>query len=336
MPVVVFVCVMAAMVVMWSNFVQPVTTVGQVETNAVNVITTAAGLLTELTLNRFDEVTNGQVIGKVVLFDDEQINAELAALASGAALADAKAQLVEWGKLDNAIMIKLDMFAQQVQLNIARTNLLEAERIVALDTELVKGESAIPRAQLAVAIARRDSLKSEVDDRSRLIEQWVQELSHIGPEATNIFKLLASSIQTDILNQQEQLKQLQKPLVLRAPISGKISSINRHAGERVQAGAPIVTITSTTANRIVAYVRQPLNFHPKLGDVVSVRTRTTRRRTSDAQIIKIGTQLEPISAIFLPLAKMPVETGLPIALTLPPELDLLPGEIVDLKIISKN
>ena len=108
-----------------------------------------------------------------------------------------------------------------------------------------------------------------------------------------------------------------------------------HAGERVSAGGPIITICSSQATRIVSYVRQPINYRPKLGDVVSVRTRTTRRRVSDAQIVKIGTQLEPISAIFLPMAKLPVELGLPIALALPPELDLLPGEIVDLK-LSKN
>ena len=66
MPLVVFACVLAGMVLMWSHFVQPVSLVGQVETNSVNVVTTQAGLLTELALNRFDEVTNGQIIGQVI------------------------------------------------------------------------------------------------------------------------------------------------------------------------------------------------------------------------------------------------------------------------------
>ena len=127
---------------------------------------------------------------------------------------------------------------------------------------------------------------------------------------------------------------MQKPIVLRAPIGGRISSVIHHAGERVPAGAPILTITSSRADRIVAYVRQPIPWHPKLGDVVSVRTRAGRRRTSDAQIVKVGSQLEPIAAILLPITRPLPELGLPVALTLPPELDLLPGEIVDLKLLT--
>jgi hypothetical protein len=75
-----------------------------------------------------------------------------------------------------------------------------------------------------------------------------------------------------------------------------------------------------------------MNYHPKVGDVVNVRTRTTRRVSMDAQVVKVGTQLEPIGALLLPTIKTIPEIGLPIALTLPPELNLLPGEVVDLKL----
>src|SRR5436190_5399880 len=75
MPLFVFVVVLAAMVLMWSKYVQPVLIVGLVETNAVNVTTTQAGLLTTLAVNRFDEVTNGQVLGEVALFDADQLKA---------------------------------------------------------------------------------------------------------------------------------------------------------------------------------------------------------------------------------------------------------------------
>ena len=67
--------------------------------------------------------------------------------------------------------------------------------------------------------------------------------------------------------------------------------------------------------------------------MATVRTRTTRRKVSEAQIVKVGSQLEPVIPMLLPIAKSPVELGLPIALTLPPELELLPGEIVDIKLI---
>jgi multidrug resistance efflux pump len=322
---------------MWSNYVQPVTTAGQVETNTVNIVTTQAGLLTDIALNRFDEVTNGQVIGQVALFDEDQIKAEMSALESGAQLLDMKNQLVEWGKMDPAIMIKLEYLNQQTLLNVARVNFEQASNIVARDLDLMKppGVAPITVAAYQADLAKLHALESEVNDRTKLVTQWNKDLEHIGPEATNVFARLASVVKFDVAQQQEQLRQLQKPIVLRAPISGKVTSVLHHAGERVPAGTAIISISSSRADRIVAYVRQPLNFRPKVGDVVSVRTRTMRRRTMDAQIVKIGTQLEPISPLFLPLAKMPVELGLPIALTLPQELDLLPGELVDLK-ISKN
>jgi hypothetical protein len=182
------------------------------------------------------------------------------------------------------------------------------------------------------SVYKRDAFKSEVAGRTEVIARWKEELDHLGPMATNVFAQVDKVLKEDIQYQQEQLLQLQKPIVLRAPVAGKISALMYHAGERVPAGAVIITISSSKTDRIVAYVRQPINFRPKLGDMVTVRTRNTRRRTAEAQIVKIGTQLEPIGALLLPLAKTIPEIGLPIALTLPPELDLLPGEVVDLKL----
>jgi hypothetical protein len=108
-----------------------------------------------------------------------------------------------------------------------------------------------------------------------------------------------------------------------------------HSGERVPAGTTILVISSSRADRIVGFVRQPINYHPKVGDTATVRTRTTRRKTGNAQIMKVGAQLEPVNAMLLPVAKPVPELGLPIALTLPPELELLPGELIDIKILGK-
>src|SRR2546423_191854 len=336
MPLVVFACVLAGMVLMWSNFVQPVSLVGQVETNSVNVVTTQAGLLTELALNRFDEVTNGQIIGQVELFDPEQLKAEIAALESADNVAKAKSEVLEWGKLDNAIQTRLNIYVQMGLLDTATVNYELASNIVVRDLDLMKPPNpVVTQAAYEKDLAAREALRKEVTNKLALVDAFKQELSRIQPMQTNVFSNLELAVNADIKYQVEQLRQLQKPMVLRAPISGKVTSVVHHAGERVSAGAAIVTISSSQATRIVAYVRQPMNYRPKLGDVVSVRTRTTRRRFSDAQIVKIGPQLEPISAIFLPMAKLPVELGLPIALALPSELDLLPGEIVDIK-LSKN
>ena len=335
LPLLVFVCILAALFLTWSTYIQPVSIVGLVETNVVNVLTTQPGLLNDLVLNRFDEVTKGQIIGTVAPFDEEQINAELAAIASLAKVVEAREEVTEWGKENNALMVRLNLFAQERLVDVARIGYEQASNVVARDLELMKPPNpVVTKATYDADVAKRDALKSQWDNGIRLVEEWTKEVANMGPSATNVFEKLDKALKADILAQQEQLRQLQKPVVLRAPITGKVSAVLHHAGERVVAGAPILTITSAQAPRIVAYVRQPLNFHPKVGDMVSVRTRNTRRKSGDAQIVKVGTQLENVNPMLLPLAKAVPEMGLPILLTLPPELELLPGEIVDIKVLK--
>jgi len=336
LPPFIFLGVVGVLVLTWSTLIQPISMVGMVETNTVTVMTAQAGLLTELTLNRFDEVTNGQVIGQIELFDADQIQAELTALGSRAALVGAEAELTEWGKLDNAIMIQLNLFNEYTLLETAKVKLNQASNVVEDDKKMTSqpGPSPIALALARAHLADYEGLRSEVAGRSKLIENWQKQLPHINEGGSNVIENLTKVLTADALNQQEQLRQLQKPILLKAPINGRISSVIHHAGERVPAGAPILTITSSRADRILAYVRQPISFHPKLGDVVTVRTRAGRRRTSEAQIIKVGSQLEPIGPILLPIAKPLPELGLPVALTLPQELDLFPGEIVDLQMAT--
>ena len=336
MPLFVFVLALVAMVLVWSRYVEPVLIVGLVETNAVNVTTTQAGLLTTLAVNRFDEVTNGQVLGEVAPYDPQQLQAELAAIESDAYVVKSRMELNELGNLNNTAQLRLNLYDQQTLLNIAKVKLGEAELVADRDRKLSTGGAPlVTQAQIDLDLAHLNSLKSEVADRTRQVDEWVKALDEMTPVRTNVYAQLERVVQDNILRQQEQLRQLQKPIVLRAPINGKISSVLHRAGERVTAGSPVLMITTTEAQQIVAYVRQPINFRPKLGDVVTVRTRTIRRRASDAQVVKVGTQLEAISPFLQATDRPRAELGLPIALTLPPELNLLPGEIVDIR-LAKN
>ena len=333
LPLFVFAGVVAALFVMWTNFVQPVSMVGMVETNGVSVVTTQAGLLTDLVVNRFDEVTNGQVLGQVVPYDAEQMEAQLAATASTINVLKARMDLNELGNIYAAANMQLNLDAQRTILDMAKVSLAEAERQVEIDKKLFEGpKPIITQVTLNQHLAHRDSLKSEVENRTAMVEGWVRQLETLAPKRTNVFSEMDRIISEDIVKQQEQLRQLQKPIVLRAPISGKVTALNHRAGERVPSGAVILSISSSQAEKIVAYVRQPINFHPKLGDTVTVRTRSTRRRSAEAQVLRVGLQMEPIASLLLPIGKPAPETGLPIALTIPPELNLLPGEVVDLKL----
>src|SRR6185369_12778613 len=214
--------------------------------------------------------------------DPEQIDAELAAIESGAYVLKSRMDLTQLGNADNSTQLRFTFLSQKTALNIAKVQLEEAEFVVKRDEELMKPPNQLvtPAAHM-VNVAKRNTLKSEVDDRTKLVEEWNHDFEYMAPLRTNIYAQMEKVIKADILRQQEQLRQMRKPIVLKAPISGRITAVLRHAGERVPTGAPLVTIASGRAERIVAYVRQPLNFRPKVGDLVAVRTRTTRRKLSD-------------------------------------------------------
>jgi multidrug resistance efflux pump len=264
------------------------------------------------------------------MFDANQIKAQLDAIESTANVAKAGKVLMEWGKENNAMQARLQLYSEKTLFEVARINYQQASNVVEIDRQ--QG-SAIAPAIFQADIAKRDTYKAEMETRADLVREYIRELDRIQPLQTNAFTGLDRAVAADVVYQREQLLQLQKPILLKAPVSGRVTAIFHHAGERVAVSTPILAIASSESRRIVAFVRQPLNMRPKVGDMATVRTRTTRRKVSEAQIVKVGSQLEPVIPMLLPIAKSPVELGLPIALTLPPELELLPGEIVDIKLI---
>jgi hypothetical protein len=94
-----------------------------------------------------------------------------------------------------------------------------------------------------------------------------------------------------------------------------------------------VLVSSTESERIVGFVRQPLNIKPKVGDSVEIRSRSSGRASATAKVIQVGTQLEMINPALLPVALQDRvgEYGLPMLIGLPKGLQLMPGETVDIR-----
>ena len=139
LPLFVFVVVLGGLFTLWSRFVQPIAIVGLVETNAVNVTTTQAGLLTALAVNRFDEVTNGQILGEVAPYDPEQVQAQLAAIESSINVVKARMELNELGNLDASANLRINFYIQQTLLEVAKVNVEEAKLVLDRDKMLLGG-----------------------------------------------------------------------------------------------------------------------------------------------------------------------------------------------------
>jgi multidrug resistance efflux pump len=127
------------------------------------------------------------------------------------------------------------------------------------------------------------------------------------------------------------------PITLRAPVDGMVNLIFHRTGEAIMAGEPIVTIAAYDSVRIVSYIRAPVMNEPSVGTRVEVRSRGPRREVGFANIVEVGTQLENIvPALAAPVKFSAVELGLPISVSLPSNLRIRPGELVDIVLLPQQ
>jgi multidrug resistance efflux pump len=123
----------------------------------------------------------------------------------------------------------------------------------------------------------------------------------------------------------------QSIITLHAPMTGIVTEVLRRVGENVVVGEVLIIISATQPERIVGYLRQPFPLEPFVGQQVEVRTHGRERLYGLAAITRVGATFEPILNAALHPATTP-EVGLPVEVSLPPNLQLRPGELVSLVI----
>jgi multidrug resistance efflux pump len=236
--------------------------------------------------------------------------------------------------------LRLDWMKQRTLLATARVNLQLAETEFNRMDELFKDQIVSQRV-FDQAKAARDRLQNEVDELGKLVAEGERNFKAL--QTTNITELSSNvsddSLRAAIAVQESKLRLTEaelSPIALKAPIDGIVETIFHRTGEAVTTGEPIVAIATLNAIRIVGYLRPPILNEPKVGMQVEVRTRSLRREVSFAKIVEVGTQLETIPAAVLgPMKFANVEMGLPIDISLPPNLNIRPGELVDITLVSK-
>jgi multidrug resistance efflux pump len=236
----------------------------------------------------------------------------------------------------NYQQLRFDWLDQRVALAVARANLQfaqsELNRMQRLRDEQINSE-----AEYELALDRRDALKVEVAERDRLVIEMGDALERMTPpqagEDSGILRAITAAIEA----QEAQLEQTEGAIRLRAPMDGVVTSIPRRPGETIMAGEPLVEIAGVQPERIIGFIRQPIGFQPKKGDVVEVRTRGNSRQVGRTQVTAVGARLEVFTQ---PLRirgfDSSMERGLPVLLEVPLDMRLYPGELVDLYLKSAN
>jgi multidrug resistance efflux pump len=333
LPVIFFAAAMVAVGFVWRRSIASPTLQGEVEATLANVASPQAGIITQLKVSRFQWVSKGEPIA-VVLPSDTR--APLALLQSEIDVMRSRQEprLTQQRNATDYERLRLEWLLQKVSVATARVNLARAENELKRNEDLFKSK-LISEELYDLSLKNKEALQTEVDERSRLIADLDQGLKRV---TTMVDPQNSSSIPDAIGNsvkaQEEKLRLAQsklEPFTLTAPMAGMVSVIYKGAGENVLDGDPIVAIRAPQSERIVGYLRQPFPIEPEVGMPVEVRTRAYGSALRVAQIVQIGAQLEPITnslAILRP--GMTVDMGLPIAISMPNDLKMRPGEMVDL------
>jgi multidrug resistance efflux pump len=344
LPVVFFLGVVAALAFVWRYYIQPVSVVGEVEAIKANAASHLDGTIVELAVDRFDHVTNGQVLGKVQTTDPALLAASLAALAADLKIVKVQVDLDRTRNLDAFARMKLDLLTERVALNLARIRLVQAEKefermqklydLGVVPAGVAPGVAPQRRDIVGydVTLRDRDALRAEVEDRTKLIAEWEKQLQQMESVGQVNAPGQDSLVNEVIQAKEQQLQQTMAPVFLVAPIDGMVSTVWRRLGERIVRGEPILTISAPVGDHIVGYMRQPFDRIPTVQDTVEVQTRGLRRVKGEGRVLQVGAQVEPINPALISTDANRLELGLPILISMPPSLrdSLRPGQVVDL------
>ncbi len=314
---------------MWRYYVIPPSVLAEVEPITANVISTQPGLLLALKVDRLDRVTNGQEIAVVQIMETNVLAASMAVISANLDLKQSQLDLL----VNREGMIYTREYLVYLQERIQHN--ADKEVLVRYEADFVRASNLfhakpplLSQAQYDQAKALYQKTKVNVEQTEQFLAEKEKMLPLLRVNSSN----LSAAITRDIKAQAERLLNVQSNLTLRAPIDGTVSAVNHRIGERVMAGNPVVVITPRESDRIIAYVRQPMNVIPKTNDLVQVRRQTFKREVGTARVIQVGSQLERIDPALLAVqgGNLKVEMALPFLLRMQDnKLNLSPGERVD-------
>jgi len=341
LPPVVFIIALAGVAFFWKDHVVSRVIVGQAEPVLSNVSSYKPGVLAELRVRRFQRVKAGDPIAQIRVTEPR-------ILASSLAVIQAEIESLRAGmrpviaQQHNAMdydQLRLDWMKERTQLAAARVNYELAGTEFRRTEELFKDKIVAERVY-DQAKAARDRLKNEVEELTRIVDEGEKNMQML--QLTNSKEMSAISadpLRAAIAVQESKLHLTEaelSPITLIAPIDGIISTILHQEGESVTAGQPIVAVATLNPVRIVGYLRPPISDEPSPGMEVEVRTRGLPRTSGSANVVEVGTQLEAVPATLLGLMKLAnTELGLPVEISLPKNLRIRAGELVDIVLLPK-
>jgi multidrug resistance efflux pump len=335
LPLLVFVAVGIAVYHLWTDQVSSPGLIGEVVADHSSVSSPQNGILINFYYDRFDMVEEGQLIGQIMQKDSLVLHAELDVIRSEIELIREGLEPVTDEQRNRINLEDLKIEEIQTRISLARTE-LEQQQVMADYNRIAE-----LRKRDLVSEQEYELAKTELDLLDVQVDEYRELVGYLGDRIGEIEEFTGYTTRTDrdpvmaaIRVQEQRMESVlaqSAPIPLYAPISGIISDVLHKQGEYVNAGASILQIESKEPAYIVGYVRQPFTVEPHAGMEVQVRTRKPGRDFFTSRIDHLGGHMRLIEdnlqrpgAIY--------ESGLPvrIAITETDEINLTPGEIVDI------
>ncbi len=338
-PVFVFVAAVVAVVFLWEREIAPPAIDGEVHGVFSAVNAPEDGALVELGVSEFQDVRAGEVVGRFAVMPEERVQAAIAVLQAEIELTrrgafdpilDQHRNLLNWqGLRQDWLEARAELAGLRVRARFAEREYNRMRSLYERD-QIPASEHDRAEAEFEALTAQKAELSDLVDSLERAVNQ-----SPLGTEDED--NPLAAGMRMTLEWQDQRLRKLEAdlmPVVLRAPISGVVTKIHRREGEIVPAGEPVAEIRAREANHIVGYLRQPMTVELKEGMPVEIALRGNRRERARAEILRIGPQFEVLDPAFQRPFRDRVERGLPLMISLPKELGLIPGELVEVRLLG--
>lgn len=355
LPVLVFAGALAGTAWLWERHVRWPDAVAEVEAIRVEVVSLVDGLtLTEgaRQWQLFDHVRSGQIVARlddaVPMAELEALQGELARLRADVARVEQEFELdhhdrridrhvEDRRRVVELLRMRLDVLDRRTILETDRVEVQRlAERRAFVEDLYERG--AAPPIELIDVRIRHEVLEERIRqneiaiEEARLQREAAEErIAELDLLPDPVLERAIMPIRAAIDAQAARIRaaHLQiEGLTLRAPINGTIVAIHRWPGEGVRSGEPLLTIAADDGRYIVGYVREHERFKPVVGMAATVRPRSAPELAAATAIDRVGPQVEMIPPHQLHDPNRP-EWGRPFRMAIPPELELVPGELVN-------
>ncbi|TFG49324.1 MAG: HlyD family efflux transporter periplasmic adaptor subunit [Candidatus Brocadiia bacterium] len=223
------------------------------------------------------------------------------------------------------------LLLRNLEVEMSITNKLFEEKAVAVyELQKIQGQYDA----LAKKVEENQNLQTQNHDDLAKAQQRYEEFTKLEtryPSVDTALEVTRKAVAVQELIVAELIAKTE-PLVLKSPSTGIVSQILVSAGGTIQAGQPILTVAETDAADIVAYAREDRLNQIRQGISVEIIKQGRNIQVARSQVVSVGPVVE-----LLPerLWRNPniSEWGMPLIIKVPPQMKLMPGELIGLLIL---